>query len=80
MQKSVSTRRVENMRHYNDQNPNINPARARARAPQMVREQEYTGQLRTIIVSAPAAKPASGAVGRKFAGLPVPVRQAVGRE
>lgn len=67
------------MRHYNDQNPNINPARTRARAPQMVREPQFSGQLRTILVSAPASKTASK-VGRKAAGLPVPVRQAVGRE
>lgn len=77
MKKGDSTRRVEDLRHYNDQNPNVNPGRTRSRAPQMVREGEYTGQLRTILIAAPRAKVAEVS-GREINGAPLPIKQAVG--
>lgn len=77
MLKGSSTRRVTDMRHYNDQNPNLNPATARGRVPQLVRGDGYHGEVRTIIISAAKMRPAQAA-GRTINGVQVPARQAVG--
>lgn len=76
MLKAVNTRRVTNLRHYNDQNPNVNPARTRATAPQMVREAPYFGVVRTVIIRPTVTKEVNVS-GREVNGVPMPVVQKV---
>lgn len=77
MKRIDTTRRVEDMRHYNDQNPNVNPGRTRSRAPRMVRQEPYSGQVRTIMVAAPEQRTADRS-GRQINGAPLPIAQRQG--